>query len=121
MTGGGAEKRRSRRVAVDGKVQVGRNGVNHEGRLVDISRTGLLVRLPQEIDLGVFYALVVSSQEMEFMTQGEAVRTLLPFPGTAPDSPEGSYRTAFDFLSLTPEAMEVIGHLMGAEGIPARP
>lgn len=109
------EKRRSPRVVKTEAVKVTiREGDTVMGTMHNLSRGGILVAIPEELELGLTYGIELTDSEGAFSLLGEAVRLHLP-PDAAPDEPR-MFRVGFEFFGLDNSAARRLGQLVGEIG-----
>ena len=77
----------------------------------NVSRGGMLVALPVEIELGRTYQIEVTDSQGVFCLNGEALRLHLP-PRSADGSRDSGFRIGFEFVGTDAAAGDRLGRLL---------
>lgn len=101
------QEERAPRVAMAARVRVAREDLALDGDLVNVSRSGALVALAQEIELGVFYSLTLTAEGRDLTLFGEAVRLHLPKEGA-----NRIYQVGFAFLARSADTAHELAELL---------
>lgn len=80
---------------------IGRDGPAISGTMQNVSRSGMLVAVPVELELGRTYQIEVSDSEGVFCLPAEALRLHLP-PRTPNRGQTAGYRIGFEFVGTDP-------------------
>ena len=80
---------------------IGRDGHAISGTMQNISRGGMLVAVPVELELGRTYQIEISDSEGVFCLLGEALRLHLP-PRTPESGQAAGFLSGFEFLGTDP-------------------
>ncbi len=106
------ETRRAPRYETSRTVRIiGREGDAISGTMQNVSRGGMLVAVPVELELGHTYQIEVSDSEGVFRLPAEALRLHLP-----PRTPDGGqpvgFRIGFEFVGADPTTGERLSRLL---------
>jgi hypothetical protein len=110
------EKRRSPRVVKTEAVKVTiREGDTVMGTMHNLSRGGILVAIPEELELGSIYRIELTDSEGVLSLLGEALRLYLPATNVTSDEPR-MFKAAFEFVGVDNSAARRLGRLVGEIG-----
>lgn len=89
-----------------------RGGEAISGTMQNVSRGGMLVALPVELELGRTYQIEVTDSQGAFCLSGEALRLHLP-----PHTPDGAqqpapFRVGFEFVGINPSSGDRLAQLL---------
>ncbi|MBI4841191.1 MAG: PilZ domain-containing protein [candidate division NC10 bacterium] len=92
-----------------------REGKTVMGTMHDLSRGGILVAIPEELELGSIYRIELTDSEGVLSLLGEALRLYLPATNVTSDEPR-IFKAAFEFVGVDNSGARRLRRLVGEIG-----
>jgi hypothetical protein len=106
------ERRRTQRYGVGGSVKIiVPPGHSISGTIQNVSQGGMLVAVPEEMELGRTYEIEVTDSQGTFRLNGEALRLHLP-PRSGDERHGSEFGIGFEFVGIDAAARERLGQLL---------